>query len=97
MKKIKCRACLKTVPMKDILEAIPEGCTWTDAKVLRQANHDLVDEKQDLLDALKGMVKMFDVVSEKVDWGRSWLDAEAIRLMNDNLIEVRRAIANEEG
>ncbi|MCK5235983.1 MAG: hypothetical protein KAR06_03275 [Deltaproteobacteria bacterium] len=97
MKKIKCRACLKIVPVEDILEAMPEGCTWTDAKVLRKANHDLVDEKADLLNALKGMVVMFDAVSEKIDWRKSWLDANAIRLMNENLIEARRAISNEEG
>jgi hypothetical protein len=97
MKRIKCRNCLKTVLEADILEAIPEGCTWTDAKVLRKANHDLVDEKQELLDALKGMVIMFDTVSEKIDWGRSFLNANAIRLMNDKCIEARQAISNEEG
>ena len=35
------------------LDDMEEGCTPTDAKVLRRANHDLIEENQELLEALK--------------------------------------------
>ena len=49
-----------------------------------------------LLDALKGMVLMFEKVSGKIDWASSFLDADAIRLMNEAPTNARRAIIDAE-
>jgi len=49
-----------------------------------------------LLNALKGMVLMFDKVAGKVNWGQSCLDADTIRLMNESLVNARRAIIDAE-
>ena len=42
------------------IKNVPEGCTPTDARVLRRANHDLIEENHELLQSLKQAVMIID-------------------------------------
>jgi hypothetical protein len=49
-----------------------------------------------MLEALRGMVAMFEAVSECVPWGKTFLNADAIRQMNEAPIAARAAVAAAE-
>ena len=55
------------------------------------------EREKELLDALKGMLNMFDLVAKKINWGASYLDADAITAMNEAPSEARAVIRRAEG
>ena len=57
----------------------------------------LIAAAPELLEALKGMIGMFNAVGKKVNWGSSFLDADAIRMMNEAPGNANQAINKAEG
>lgn len=64
---------------------------------INEADLRLIAAAPELLEALNGMIEMFDAVSKKINWGKSFLGANEISKMNNAPIEARVAIAKAKG
>lgn len=63
----------------------------------RKANARLMAAAPGLLDALKRMEHMHQLMMEKIDHGKSWYDAECMREMNEAPLQAAITIAAAEG
>lgn len=57
----------------------------------------LEEQNKQLLDALKGMIEMTDIVFGKINWGKTFLNAQAIQKMNEAPIISKQLIESMTG
>lgn len=50
-------------------------------------------QRDELLEALELMLKMWNKFADRIEWGKTFLDADTISCMNETLVLVPRVIA----